>query len=162
MSEPTPEMIEAGVRAAVNFARRNAGRATDPGWEGYVIDIYLAMQAAGRGGWQLIDDEAKRLDEVLAYSVHGGTGTMLIRWGSLIDFLSDGEIEELARDGMDDESLEDPGWYFADFAHGGRLGSDCYPTHYMPVPQPSADRSASEATPRAIAEPHQHKDQDND
>ena len=98
------------------------------------------------GRWRPIDDEAKRLDEALAYSEHGSTGTMLVRWTALSEFLSDSEIEEYSREGMDDEALDEPDWFFSDLCYGGRLSPDCDPTHYMPVPQPPAARSESEDT----------------
>tara|TARA_R100001086_G_C11826991_1_gene255597 strand:- start:66 stop:725 length:660 start_codon:yes stop_codon:yes gene_type:complete len=71
---------------------------------------------------------------------------MLVRWTALIEFLSDSEIEECSREGMSDEALDEPDWFFADFCLGGRLSPDCYPTHYMPLPAPPAARSESEDT----------------
>ncbi|MEQ8395033.1 hypothetical protein [Thalassobaculum sp.] len=86
------------------------------------------------GGWRPIDDEAKRAAEILAYSEHGGTGVMLVRWIAMVDFLTDSEIEELIRQGASADMLETPDWFHADFIHGDRLSPDCYPTHWMPCP----------------------------
>ena len=109
-------------------------------------DARSVSSPTGAGRFRPIDDEAKRLDQILAYSEHGCTGTLLVRWTALSEFLSDSEIEEYSREGMSDEALDEPDWFFADFCLGGRLSPDCYPTHYMPLPAPPAARSESEDT----------------
>jgi hypothetical protein len=109
-------------------------------------DARSVSSPTGAGRFRPIDDEAKRLDQILAYSEHGCTGTLLVRWTALSEFLSDSEIEEYSREGMSDEALDEPDWFFADFCLGGRLSPDCYPTHYMPLPAPPAARNASEDT----------------
>lgn len=86
--------------------------------------------------WQPIETAPKDGTEILAYSEHGCTGTMLVRWTSIINFLTDSEIEKMHADGLNPEDLEESDWFFADFVHGDRLSSDCYPTHWQPLPEP--------------------------
>lgn len=85
--------------------------------------------------WKPIDDEAKKAGEILAYSETGRTGVMLVRHIAMIDFLTDAEIDAYVRDGASEEMLEESDWFHADFICGGRLSPDCYPTHWMPLPE---------------------------
>lgn len=84
--------------------------------------------------WQPIETAPRDGTVVLAYSETGCTGVMLVRWIALQDFITTAEAEQFADQGMSETSLESPDWFFADFIHGDRLTHDCYPTHWMPVP----------------------------
>lgn len=100
-----------------------------------VADVAAAF-AAMPDRWQPIETAPRDGADILAYSEHGCTGMMLVRYIAPCDFLTDSEIEELARNGMDDEMLETPDWFAADFIQGSRLSPDCYPTHWQPLPAP--------------------------
>lgn len=97
--------------------------------------------------WRPIDDKAKNGDEILAISETGNTEIMLCRWIALIDFITDREAEELAEQGMDENSLENPDWFVADFSHPQRLSQDCYPTVYLPLPPPPETKTPERGTP---------------
>lgn len=86
--------------------------------------------------WQDISTAPKDGTEILAYSEHGCTGTMLVRHIAMCDFLTERELEAMSRAGMSDNDLDEPDWFFADFVQGGRIEPDCYPTRWMPLPAP--------------------------
>lgn len=86
--------------------------------------------------WQPIETAPKDGTEILAVSESSCTGVMLVRWIALQDFITTSEAEDFADQGMSESSLEEPDWFFADFVCGGRLSPDCYPTHWMPLPDP--------------------------
>lgn len=84
--------------------------------------------------WQPIETAPRDGSEILAYSEHGGTGTMLVRHIAPCDFLTQPELDEMAP--ICGDTLEEADWFFADFLQGDRLAPDCYPTHWMPLPHP--------------------------
>ena len=86
--------------------------------------------------WQPIETAPRDGTEILAVSEPGGTGVILVRWIALQDFIATGEAEDFLAQGMSEKDIEEPDWFFADFAHGDRLSPDCYPTHWMPLPEP--------------------------
>jgi len=86
--------------------------------------------------WQPIETAPKDGTEILAYSEQGCTGTMLIRWCALIDFISEKDAERMAGRGATEDELVSNDWFYADFVHGDRLSSDCYPSHWQPLPEP--------------------------
>lgn len=86
--------------------------------------------------WQPIETAPRDGTEILAVSEPGGTGVILVRWIALQDFITTGEAEDFLAQGMSEKDIEEPDWFFADFAHGDRLSPDCYPTHWMPLPEP--------------------------
>lgn len=86
--------------------------------------------------WQPIETAPEDGREILAYSEFGRTETMLVRRIAMVEFLTEAEIDECVRDGMTEEVLEADDWFYADFLSGGRLSPDCYPTHWMPLPEP--------------------------
>ncbi len=81
-------------------------------------------------GWQPIATAPKDGTEMLGFREDGGI--MLMRWTSLSEFLTDGEIEAA---GYDEDILFQPDWFYADFVSGGRLDGDIAPTHWMPLPE---------------------------
>lgn len=81
------------------------------------------------GDWQPIDTAPKDGTEILAW--RDDSGTLLVRWTSLAEFLTDSELEE-----YDEETTYRDDWFYADFVVGGRLEYDCVPTHWMPLPEP--------------------------
>lgn len=101
------------------------------------IKAALAMQEA----WQPIETAPQDGSEILAYSEHGCTGTMLVRHIALGDFLTDAEAEEYTRQGGSEDDYWKAEWFAADFIQGERLSPDCHPTHWMPVPVPPAIRN---------------------
>jgi hypothetical protein len=88
------------------------------------------------GQWQPIETAPKNGDEILLCSTVGDYGAVLCRWTSLIDVLTEREIEAMANDGMSEDDLNNQYWFFADFIQGGRLDSNYGPTHWMPLPSP--------------------------
>jgi hypothetical protein len=86
--------------------------------------------------WQDIKTAPRDGTEILAYSATGHTDVMLVRYIAMIDFLTEAEIEKYVDDGADQDMLEEADWFAADFVSGDRLSSDCYPTHWMPLPDP--------------------------
>lgn len=103
--------------------------------------------------WLPIETAPKDGTEILAYSEPGCTNVMLVRHIAMVDFLTEAEIEKFADDGASLEMLEEPDWFAADFVVGDRLSPDCYPTHWMPLPEiPSLQRAAlaEEASSEAV------------
>ena len=84
--------------------------------------------AKARGSpWQPIETAPKDGSEVLVW--RDDTGILLARYTSCAEFLPDAELEH-----MDEVSAIQEDWFAADFLSGGRLESDCAPTHWMPLP----------------------------
>ena len=81
-------------------------------------------------------ETSPRGQEILAYSEHGCTGTMLVRHMAPCDFLTDAEVDEWIREGVSSDTIDREDWFVADFLQGARLSPDCYPTHWMPLPDP--------------------------
>jgi hypothetical protein len=131
------DMVERAIKA---FDRAARDHIKTP--EGVRAAMRIAITAALQGfpEWQDISTAPKDGTEILAYSVAGGTGTMLVRHIALCDFLTDSEIERLSTEGMSNEDLETPDWFHSDFLQGGRLSPDCYPTHWQQLPTPSDTR----------------------
>ena len=91
--------------------------------------------------WQPIETAPRDGTEFLAYREPGCTGVMLVRWIALVEFLTEQEIYDLIQQGVDDEMLEEPDWFVADFLQGSRLSPDCYPTRWVPLPEPPKTES---------------------
>ena len=79
--------------------------------------------------WRPIETAPKNGDEVLLY--REDAGIFLGRWTAPIDFLTEREME---RSGLDEESANAGGWFYADFVQGDRFEEP--PTHWMPLPSP--------------------------
>jgi hypothetical protein len=105
---PTEEMIAEGVRCAVNYAKRIAGRETKPEWGSYVRDLYLAMRAVEPDGWEPIETAPKDGAEVLLFDPKH-------------------REQFVAFPGPDGE------WVFAAREHGPRFIVK-NPTHWRPLP----------------------------
>src|SRR3546814_19090755 len=78
--------------------------------------------------WQPIETAPKDGTEILGW--RDDCGTLVVRWDTPINFLTERELEGLA-----EESANSEGWFYADFVAGGRLdGEREVPTHWTPLP----------------------------
>lgn len=102
---------------------------------GYLYAYLSALPVKAEEWWPIDQGNPKSGDEILAYSETAGTGVMLIRWIAMCDFLTDTEIAEYADQSADKAMLYEPDWFYSDFIQGGRVSPDCYPTHFMEIPE---------------------------
>lgn len=79
--------------------------------------------------WLPMEIAPKDGREILAW--RRDLGVLLVQWTSMVEFMSDREIEE---SGLDEVTTETEDWFFADFVAGGRLEGSEAPTHWMPLP----------------------------
>ena len=84
--------------------------------------------------WQDISTAPKDGTEILAWREYDGV--FIARYTRMIDFMTDGEIEQVKIEySLDDEDTEAYDWFYADFISGGRLEGREIPTHWMPIPK---------------------------
>jgi len=83
--------------------------------------------------WRKIDSAPKDGTEILGW--RKDCGVILVRYSSMVDFMSDGELErEISEHDLDEETIESYDWFYADFLTGGRLEGSETPTLWMPLP----------------------------
>lgn len=85
--------------------------------------------------WLPIESAPKDGTEILAW--REDCGVLIVRWSSASDFMTTSEME-LACTG-DDDWMDQPDWFCADFIAGCRLEGSEAPTHWMPLPPPPSD-----------------------
>lgn len=87
--------------------------------------------------WQLIESAPRDGSEILAW--RADSGLLLVRWIAICDFMTESEVAAFLKEYQltgEEEWLEEPDWFYADFVQGGRL--DEPPTHWM-LPEPPGD-----------------------
>ena len=80
--------------------------------------------------WKTMESAPRDGTEILA--CRKDCGTLLVRYTSPIEFMTDEELE-----GLDQESSEAHDWFYADFISGGRLDGDEVPTLWTALPEPT-------------------------
>ena len=113
------------------WRRGGEGEMIPPKKIGEAIDVAIDIMKASQ--WQPIDTAPKDGTEIIGY--RQDCDMIMVRYTSLSEFLTDKESE--SGDYSEDEMDQDD-WFYADFVHGGRLGPEEYPTHWM-LPQPPTD-----------------------
>jgi hypothetical protein len=82
--------------------------------------------------WEPIETAPKDGSEILVW--RKDCGILLARWAAASDFMTTAEMEREATG--DDEWMDEPDWFCADFISGCRLDGSEAPTHWMPLPEP--------------------------
>lgn len=85
--------------------------------------------------WMPIESAPKDGTGVLVW--REDCGTLLARWIAPIDFMTTTELENSTTG--DDEWMEEPDWFCADFISGSRMDGPEAPTHWMPLPEPPSE-----------------------
>lgn len=91
----------------------------------------LSEKVNVRSEWLPIETAPKDGTEILAW--RDDCGTLLVRWTSAYELLTDAEAEA---SGMDENALHSESWFCADFIQGSRLENETVPSHWMPLPSP--------------------------
>ena len=92
--------------------------------------LLAALEAAREDGWQPIETAPKDGSEVLVW--RADCGILLARWTAPIEFMTTAELE--AESDGNDDWMEEPDWFCADFVSGSRLDGMEAPTHWRPLP----------------------------
>jgi hypothetical protein len=83
--------------------------------------------------WQPMKLAPKDGTEILGWRKN--CGTLLVRWGCAIDFMTEREIEI---SGLNEDELESEDWFCADFISGSRLEGSEIPTLWTLISEPAA------------------------
>ena len=117
-----------------DLAQMLRDRAAAHGGDKLLEEAAAALEAAREDAWQPIETAPRDGSEVLVW--RADCGILLARWTAPIDFMTTTELEA-ASDGNDDW-MEEPDWFCADFVSGSRLDGTEAPTHWRPLPAPPA------------------------
>ena len=84
--------------------------------------------------WQSISTAPKDGTEILGW--RKDCGTLLVRWACPAEFMTEAELDEAIRNGLDEEDVHTEDWFYADFIFGGRLEGREVPELWAHVPEP--------------------------
>jgi hypothetical protein len=88
-------------------------------------------------GWQPIETAPRDGAEILGW--REDCGTLLIRWTSPAEFLTQAEL-----DNFEGSDAQQEDWFCADFVHGSRLEREEVPTHWRSIPEPPDSAMAAQ------------------
>ena len=119
--------VQAGLRCREELSREASRLVWTP--PTCVIASAIRQAVTESHAWRPIETAPKDGTEILGW--REDAGTLVIRWTSANEFLTESELEGMSEE---DEFKED--WFYADFVCGGRLEGSEAPTLWTHLPAP--------------------------